>query len=125
PAGEERRKSWLERGSDFLYRPIQRGYSAILAFCLRRRWVVGLAIFGSCASLGVTMKQIGGDFIPPNDEAQFEIYVQMPESASLEATTIFTERLARRTRQFPEVTSTLVSVADDDRRSPNIGRVYV
>jgi len=125
PPGEERRKSWLERGSDFLYRPIQRFYSAVLAFCLRRRWVVGIAIFSSCASLAVTTKQIGGDFIPPNDEAQFELYLQLPENSTLEATTIFAERLARRTRAYPEVSSTLVSVADDDRRSPNIARVYV
>nr|MBA2538534.1 efflux RND transporter permease subunit [Deltaproteobacteria bacterium] len=126
PEGEHRRKSFLERMSDGLYRPIQRGYSAILAFCLRRRWVVGIAIFGSCASLGVTMKQIGGDFIPPNDEAQFEIYIQAPESTTLEATTLIGERIARQTRNnYPEVASTLVTIADDDRRSPNVGRVYV
>ncbi len=125
PEGQERSKGILERISDFIYRPIQRVYLAILAFCLRRRWVVGIAIFSSCASLGVTMKQIGGDFIPPNDEAQFEIYIQAPEATTLEATTVIAERIARRTRDYPEVTSTLVTIADDDRRSPNIGRVYV
>jgi multidrug efflux pump subunit AcrB len=31
PPGEERRRSWLERGSDFLYRPIARVYSSVLA----------------------------------------------------------------------------------------------
>src|SRR5688500_7769857 len=70
PAGEERRRSWLERGSDFIYRPIARLYSAVLAFCLRRRWVVGIAIVGSCASMVPMAKQVGGDFLPPNDEAQ-------------------------------------------------------
>jgi hydrophobe/amphiphile efflux-1 (HAE1) family protein len=125
PAGQERRRSWLERTSDFLYRPIERLYSGVLAFCLRRRWVVGLAIFGSCASLAVTTKQVGGDFLPPNDEAQFEIYIQTPEGTTLEATTLIAERLARRSRQYPEVSSTLVTIADDDRRSPNVGRVYV
>ena len=125
PDGEERRRSFLEKVSDRVYGPIQRVYSAILAFCLRRRWVVGLAIFGSCASLAVTTKMVGGDFLPPNDEAQFEIYIQAPEATTLEATTIIAERIARETRNYPEVTSTLVTVADDDRRSPNIGRVYV
>ncbi|HEX7842320.1 MAG TPA: efflux RND transporter permease subunit, partial [Kofleriaceae bacterium] len=47
PAGEERRKSWLERGSNFVYRPIERLYSGVLAFCLRHRWVVLIAIVGS------------------------------------------------------------------------------
>jgi hydrophobic/amphiphilic exporter-1 (mainly G- bacteria), HAE1 family len=121
----ERRKSWLERGSDLLYQPIARGYTGLLAFCLRKRWVIAIAIIVSCGSLGVTTKQVGGDFLPPNDEAQFEIYVQTPEGTSLEATTLIAERIARKARDYPEVANTLVTIADDDRRSPNVGRIYV
>jgi len=124
PLGEERRKSWLERGSDFIYRPIARVYSGILAFCLRRRWVVGIAIFGSCASLAVTTKHVGGDFLPPNDEAQFEVYIQAPEGTTLEATTLVAERLARKIRDYPEVDSTLVTIADGDQRQSNVGKIY-
>ncbi len=125
PEGEERRRSWLERGSDFMYRPIARVYSGVLAFCLRHRWVVGLAIFGSCSSLAVTCKHVGGDFLPPNDEAQFEVYIQTPEGTTLEATTLVAERLARQIREYPEVDSTLVTVADGDQRQSNVGKVYV
>jgi len=125
PPGAERRKSWLERGSNFIYRPIERVYSGILAFCLRHRWVVGLAIVGSCATMVPMSKKIGGDFIPPNDEAQFEIYIQAPEGTTLEATTLIGERLARKTRDYPEVDSTLVTIADGDQRQSNVGRVYV
>jgi hydrophobe/amphiphile efflux-1 (HAE1) family protein len=124
PPGEEPRKSWLERGSNFIYRPIERVYSGILAFCLRRRWVVGIAIFGSCASLAVTTKHVGGDFLPPNDEAQFEVYIQAPEGTTLEATTLLAERMARKIRDYPEVDSTLVTVADGDQRQSNVGRIY-
>jgi hydrophobic/amphiphilic exporter-1 (mainly G- bacteria), HAE1 family len=124
PPGTERRKSWLERGSDFIYRPIVRVYSGVLAFCLRRRWVVGLAILGSCATTVPMCKAVGGDFLPPNDEAQFEVYIQTPEGTTLEATTIVGERLARKIRQIPEVDSTLVTIADSDQRQSNVGRVY-
>jgi hydrophobe/amphiphile efflux-1 (HAE1) family protein len=123
--GEQRRKSWLERGSNMLYRPIERLYSAVLAFCLRHRWVVCLAIIGSCASTVPMCKQLGFDFIPPNDEAQFEIYVQALEGTTLESTTLIAERIARKTRELPEVESTLVSVADGDQRQPNVGHIYV
>jgi multidrug efflux pump subunit AcrB len=125
PVGEERRKSWLERGSNAIYFPIERLYSAVLAFCLRRRWVVGLSIV---AVFGVTYPmcgKVGGDFLPPNDEAQFEIYVQAVEGTRLEATTLIAERLARKTREIPEVKATLVSVADGDQRQANISHVYV
>jgi len=125
PPGEERRKSWLERGSNYMYQPIARLYSAVLAFCLRHRWVVVVAIFGSCGMTVPMCQRIGGDFLPPNDEAQFEIYLQTPEGTTLEATTLVAERLARKARTLPEVESTLVSVADSDRRESNIGHIYV
>ncbi len=125
PPGTERRRSWLERTSDFVYRPIERLYSGVLAFCLRHRWVVGLAIVGSCATMPSMAKRVGGDFLPPNDEAQFEIYLQTPEGTTLEATTLIGERIARAVRLYPEIDSTLVSVADSDARSSNVGRIYV
>jgi len=125
PDGEERRKSWLERGSNFMYRPIERLYSGILAFCLRRRWVVGVAIAGTVAVTLPMCKKVGGDFLPPNDEAQFEIYLQAPEGTTLEATALIAERLARKTRALREVDSTLVSVADSDQRQSNVGHIYV
>jgi hydrophobe/amphiphile efflux-1 (HAE1) family protein len=119
------RKSFLERASDRVYRPIQRVFDSMLRFCLRRRWVVALGIVGSCATMVPVAKHVGGDFLPPNDEAQFEIYIETPEGTSLEATTLFANRIARKTRELPEVDSTLVTIADDDQRLPNMGRVYV
>ncbi|HTR52481.1 MAG TPA: efflux RND transporter permease subunit [Kofleriaceae bacterium] len=125
PEGQHRRKTVLERTSDFIYRPIARVYSGVLAFCLRHRWIVGVAIAGAFASCFGVVKKVGGDFLPPNDEAQFEIYVQAPEGTTLEATTLTSERLARRTRLLPEVDSTLVTVAGGDQRQTNVGNVYV
>jgi HAE1 family hydrophobic/amphiphilic exporter-1 len=123
--GGHARKSWLERASDKVYQPLLRLFNGMLAFCLRRRWVVGLSIIGSCATLPMVSKHVGGDFLPPNDDAQFEIYIQTPEGTSLEATTLLGERLARRTRAIAEVDSTLVTIADSDKHEPNVGRVYV
>ncbi|CAN5687380.1 N/A [soil metagenome] len=119
------RKSWLERGSDALYRPIVRGYTQLLAFCLRRRWVVRIALIGSCATIVPLKARIGGDFLPPNDEAQLEIYVQTPEGTTLQATSVIAARLARTAKQVPEVESTLVTIADSDQRRANVGRFYV
>jgi HAE1 family hydrophobic/amphiphilic exporter-1 len=125
PPGQERRKSWLERLSNGIYHPIERLYSAVLAFFLRHRWVALVAIV---ATFGLTLpmcSKVGGDFLPPNDEAQFEIYIQTPEDATLETTTLVAERLARKARELPEVESTLVSVADSDQRQPNVGHIYI
>ncbi|MFT3699461.1 MAG: efflux RND transporter permease subunit [Kofleriaceae bacterium] len=125
PEGQERKKSIIERISDGIYHPIARVYSGILAFCLRHRWVVGLAIV---ATFGITIPmcgKLGGDFLPVNDEAQFEIYLQTPEGTTLEASTLIGERIARKVRELPEVDSTLVTVANGDQRQSNVGSIYV
>jgi hydrophobic/amphiphilic exporter-1 (mainly G- bacteria), HAE1 family len=121
----EIRKSWLEKLVDHGYRPIERGYIRLLAWSLRHRWVVVATCIGSCATVPMVAGKVGGGFLPANDEAQFEIYVRTPENTSLEATALFTERLARRTREIPEVESTLVTVADGDQRQANVAKVYV
>ena len=125
PAGQERKRSWLERFSDAIYHPIARLYSGVLAFCLRHRWIVGLAIVATFAATVPMCKKLGGDFLPANDEAQFEIYIQAPQSTSLRNTTLIGERIARAVRDIPEVDSTLVTVAGDDQRQANVGSIYV
>lgn len=119
------RKTWLEKGVDLLYHPLERGYVNLLAWSLRHRWVIVLLCIGSCMTMAATGPRVGGGFLPANDEAQFEIYVRTPENSTLEYTTLFTERLARTAREQPEVKNTLVTVADGDQRQPNVGRVYV
>jgi hydrophobic/amphiphilic exporter-1 (mainly G- bacteria), HAE1 family len=121
----EPRRSWLEKLVDHGYRPIERIYMRMLAWSLRHRWVIVATCIGSCATVPMVAGKVGGGFLPANDEAQFEIYVRTPENTTLEATTVYTERLARRTREIPEVRSTLVTVADSDQRQPNVAKVYV
>ena len=125
PEGQERRRSWLEKISDAIYHPIARLYSAVLAFCLRHRWVVGIAIVATFAMTVPMCKQLGGDFIPLSDDAQFEIYIQTPEGTSLANTTLIGERIARQVRELPEVDSTLYTVAGGDQRQSNVGSIYV
>nr|MBA3541048.1 efflux RND transporter permease subunit [Deltaproteobacteria bacterium] len=125
PPGEERRRSILQRISDGIYKPIERLYTGVLGFCLRHRWIVGIAIVGSCLTTGPLAKKVGGGFLPANDEAQFEIYVQAPEGTTLAATSLIADRIARQTRDIAEVESTLVSVADSDARTANVGHIYV
>jgi HAE1 family hydrophobic/amphiphilic exporter-1 len=125
PTGTERRKSWLERNSSSAYRSIERLYSGVLAFCLGHRWIIGGAIAVTFVLVMPRAEKLGGDFLPPNDEAQFEVYIQAPEGTTLEATTLIAERLARKTRELPEVEATLVTVADGDQRQVNVGHIYV
>ena len=95
-----------ERIVDWVYRPIERVYGAVLKFVMRHRWIVVLAAVAAIASIGPLAKAVPKGFLPKNDEAQFEISVRTPEGTSLAATALSAERIAREVRGWPEVSTT-------------------
>jgi HAE1 family hydrophobic/amphiphilic exporter-1 len=123
--GGETRKPLLERLVDTVYMPVERAYVRLLAWVMRRRWVVVVASVATLASTVPLLAAVPKGFLPKSDEAQFEINVRTPEGTSLDATEIAAERIARAVRHLPEVTSTLLTIGDNNERTPNLGRVYV
>ncbi|HEY1959182.1 MAG TPA: efflux RND transporter permease subunit [Polyangiaceae bacterium] len=118
-------KTLGQRVVDRFYRPIERVYGGVLAFLMKRRWIVviaALATLGSCAPLA--MKANKG-FLPVNDEARYQVTVRTPEGTSLEETKIATERIARDIRQNPNVKLTVTTVGDDAAHTHNLATVYV
>jgi HAE1 family hydrophobic/amphiphilic exporter-1 len=125
PAGGHPRKSWLERLVDVFYRPIERAYMVLLRFCMRQRWLVILAAVGSLAAMKPLAGMAKTGFIPINDEARFEILVRTPEGSSLASTELVGERVARQVRGLPWVEGTLLTIGDDEQRTPNVAKIYV
>lgn len=115
----------MEKVVGFFYHPLERGYLALLAVVMRRRWIVvgaSLLCLGSCGPL---FKGVQKSFLPPNEEAQFEVTVRTPEGTSLAATDLATERIARDLRAMQGVQSTLLTIGDNETRTPNLAKVYV
>ena len=77
------------------------------------------------ASVGPLAAKAKKGFLHIDDRAQFEVLVRLPEGRSLAATEVVGERVARLVRQMPEVTATLLTIGDDDQRTPNLARIYV
>ena len=65
------------------------------------------------------------NFLPNDDQSEFEVGLRAPEGTALDATEIIANRIATRIRQLPEVEFTLVTVADDPARTQNLATVYV
>jgi hydrophobic/amphiphilic exporter-1 (mainly G- bacteria), HAE1 family len=107
------------------YAPIERGYTALLAFVMKQRWIVVLLMLATLGSIGPLFKAVGKSFLPQNDEAQFAVNVRTPEGTSLEATDLVAERIAREVRAVPGVEFTLVTIGDNDQRTPNLASIYV
>jgi HAE1 family hydrophobic/amphiphilic exporter-1 len=121
--GREKKREaarWLR-----FYDWIEGGYLVLLNFCLRHRWIVVLAVFISLGSVPFLMKIVRVNFIPDNDESQFQISVQAPEGTTLEATRAIVARIARDVRLLPGVRYSIASVGDDEQRTAYKGTVYV
>jgi len=121
----EQKKGVMERVVDVAYRPLERGYVRLLAFCMKHRWVVVLLSLLTLGSTPFLAGKAKTGFIPIDDRAQFEVIVRLPEGRSVPATELIGERVARQLRALPEVAATLVTVGDDADGTPNSARIYV
>jgi len=122
---EARKKRVLEKLVDRFYQPIERVYMVALRFVMRHRWVIvtgSLCALGSCVPLFMAVPK---SFIPPNDEANFQINMRAPEGTSLASTRLIAERIARETRRLPGVQHTVTSIGDTDQRIANLAHIYV
>src|SRR5690606_8965471 len=67
----------------------------------------------------------GVNFIPEEDESQFEITLRAPEGTSLAATQSVMERIARDVRQLPGVDNTLTIAGFGAQQVVNNGTIFV
>jgi len=111
---------------------VEKPYMAALRFSMRRRWVIVLAVL---LSLGAVVPvppigypgligMVGFDFIPKDDQSEFEITIETPEGWSLERVDQTFAEIENRVRQYPEVITVLGQIGDTSgRRSKAEGKV--
>ena len=84
----------------------ERIYGAMLAWSLRHRWVVGIGILATFASIFPVAGVLPATFIPVEDLGRFSVYVRLPDRASVDRTAQVAEELGARIREMPYVSST-------------------
>ena len=98
------------------WRAVDGFYGWILGWSLRHRWVIVV----TCISLlGVTVflfKIVGFDFIPRDDQSEFEIAVTLPEGYSLEQGDRLFAEMERRVARLRGVTHVFASIGDTSGR---------
>jgi HAE1 family hydrophobic/amphiphilic exporter-1 len=100
----------------WFWRLLESGYGAILAWSLRHRWVVVLATVGVLASTPVLFRHVGKDFIPRDDQSEFEASITLPEGYSLERADEVCAELEDRLRRLRGVTHTFTVIGDTTGR---------
>nr|MBA3768696.1 efflux RND transporter permease subunit [Acidobacteriota bacterium] len=107
------------------YRPIDRTYTMMLKWSMHHRWVVVLLCVIVILSIVPLFMFVGKNFLPVDDQSQFEINVRTPEGNTLPATSTLLERIAADVRQLPGVTDTLVTVGGGQQQLVNNASIYV
>ncbi|MCX7640060.1 MAG: efflux RND transporter permease subunit [Pyrinomonadaceae bacterium] len=108
-----------------LYRYIESSYLKLLEFSMTHRWLIVLISFLVFFSIVPLFMYVGKNFLPVDDQSQFEVSVRAPEGYSLSATSALMERIASEIRQLDGVTDTLVTVGGGQQQVVNAGSIYV
>jgi HAE1 family hydrophobic/amphiphilic exporter-1 len=102
--------------SGFFSRLLERGYLAILGFSLRHRWLVVLTALGVFASTPFVFGLIGKDFVPRDDQSEFEVAMTLPEGYSLQRADGLLREIEGRLKQLRGVTNVFTIVGDTTGR---------
>jgi HAE1 family hydrophobic/amphiphilic exporter-1 len=93
-----------------LYRAVERGYEALLGWCLRHRWVVLLACVAILVGGWYLLRSAKLEFVVNDDMSEFEVVAEAPPGSSLERTAALIADMEAEIRKIPEVV-TLFSTA--------------
>ena len=108
------------------YRPIDRTYTMLLRWSMAHRWAIVLMCLAVIISIVPLFKFVGKNFLPVDDQSQFEINVRAPEGYTLAATSRLVEEIAKDIRaQIPGVLDTLVTVGGGQQELVNSATVYI
>jgi HAE1 family hydrophobic/amphiphilic exporter-1 len=107
------------------YRPIDRGYTRMLKWAMAHRVLVVLACLLVIISIVPLFMFVGKNFLPVDDQSQFEINIRAPEGYTIAATSALSEHIAEDVRQLPGVTDTLVTIGAGQQQQVNLASIYV
>lgn len=127
-AANELEKNELEKSDSHYtgwFRRVDSVYAWMLRFSMGHRWVIITLVVLVFLSIIPLFMMVGKNFLPVDDQSQFEISVRTPEGTSLSASSQSFERIASEIRKIPGVTDTLATVGGGQQQVVNAGTIYV
>ena len=97
-----RRHNWFYRASESAFLAVQRGYEKSLRWSMRHRWAIVLATIGVFLLVVPLGKMVGKDFIPKDDQSEFEIAITTPEGWTLDRTDRTFREIEGRLKAMPD-----------------------
>lgn len=102
--------------SGLLWRLTEGSYIAILRWSLKHRWVIVLTSLAVFLSTPVIFGMIGKDFVPRDDQSEFELAATLPEGYTLDRADEVMGELDRRFRALPGVLETYTVIGETSGR---------
>ncbi|MEJ7577753.1 MAG: efflux RND transporter permease subunit [Pyrinomonadaceae bacterium] len=108
------------------YRPVDRTYTRLLTWSMAHRWaIVGLCVLVILSTVPL-FSFIGKNFLPVDDQSQFEITLRAPEGSTLASTSTIVERIATDVRtNLSGVTDVLTTIGGGQQQLTNSASIYV
>jgi HAE1 family hydrophobic/amphiphilic exporter-1 len=94
------------------YRAIDRFYGGCLRWSLRHRAVILLLALGVTLTTGPLIRAVGTQFVPQDDQSEFEVIIQTPGGYNLERTDALMQELETKFRSLRGVRQTLTTIGD-------------
>ncbi|MGZ7080023.1 MAG: efflux RND transporter permease subunit, partial [Thermoanaerobaculia bacterium] len=108
-----------------IYGHIEGVYLRMLDWSMAHRWVIVVAMFAALVAILPLGMAVNKNFLPSDDESQFQVTVRAPEGSSLDTTSTILASIDARVRKIPEVDFTMVTIGDDPQVTQNPGSVFV
>ncbi|MDR3698611.1 MAG: efflux RND transporter permease subunit [Candidatus Sulfopaludibacter sp.] len=100
-------------------------YTSMLKWSMAHRKTVVAISVGMIISIVPLFAFVGKNFLPQDDQSQYNVLIRTPEGSSLAATTNLAERIAQDIRALPGVQDTLMTAGGSADKSVNNASIYV
>jgi HAE1 family hydrophobic/amphiphilic exporter-1 len=109
---DEQHLSWLEKNANRVMAPLERWYGNAVAWSLQHRAVVVVVSLLLVASSVPLYQAVPSDFLPEDDQSEFEISVELPTGTSFLAADDVIQDVESQIKTLPGVKDVLVTVGD-------------
>jgi HAE1 family hydrophobic/amphiphilic exporter-1 len=100
----------------FFSRMLDSSYLWILRLSLRHRWVIVVASIATLAATPVVFSWIGKDFVPKDDQSEFEVVMTLPEGYTLDRGNKLLVEIEERLKGLRGVTHVFTIIGDTTGR---------
>jgi HAE1 family hydrophobic/amphiphilic exporter-1 len=108
-----------------IFKFIDTHYTRMLEWSMHHRKTVLVGCMITIFAIVPLFKFVGKNFLPADDQSQYNVLIRTPEGTSIAATTNLADRIAQDIRKLPGVTHTLMTAGGSADKSVNNASIYV